>query len=76
MDAYQFWFVIFIFVAYLIVTNDSAAYAATLFFNIVRFQYKKQMWWLLHNPQNLVVKWLMYRNALRMAKEIQKQLKK
>jgi hypothetical protein len=76
MNAYYFWFGIFIFVFYLVATDDSVAYAITLVSKLVRFQYDKQKWWLLHNPQNPIVKWLMWRNALRMAKELEKEFKK
>jgi hypothetical protein len=43
---------------------------------MVRFQYEKYKWWFLHNPANPIVKWLMWRRALRMAKELEKQLNK
>jgi hypothetical protein len=73
MTAYYFWFGIFIFVAYLVATDDSVAYAITLVSKIVRFQYEKQKWWLLHNPRNPIVKYLIYRNSLRMAEELMKE---
>ena len=76
MTAYYFWFGIFIFVFYLVATDDSVAYTVTLVSKIVRFQYEKQKWWLLHNPANPIVKWLMWRNALRIAKELEKEFKK
>jgi hypothetical protein len=76
MTAYYFWFGIFTFVAYLVATDDSVAYAVTLVSKIVRFQYEKQKWLLLHNPRNPIVKWLMWRNALRLAKELEKEFKK
>jgi hypothetical protein len=70
---YYFWFGIFVFVAYLIATDDSVAYAVTLVSKIVRFQYEKQKWWLLHNPRNPIVKYFMYRNSLKIAKELMKE---
>ena len=76
MNAYYFWFGIFIFLFYLVATDDSVAYAVILVSKIVRFQYEKQKWLLLHNPRNPIVKWLMWRNALRLAKEIEKKFKK
>jgi hypothetical protein len=76
MTAYYFWFGIFMFVAYLILTDHSVAYAFTLVSKIVRFQYEKIKWWLLHNPRNIIVRWMMWRNALRMAKELEKEFKK
>jgi len=76
MTSYYFWFGIFIFVGYLIATDDSVAYAVTLVSKILKFQYEKQKWWLLHNPKNPIVKYLMWRRALRLAKELEKELKK
>ena len=76
MNTYYFWFGIFIFVFYLVATDDSVAYAINLVSKFIRFQYEKQKWWLLHNPANPIVKWLMWRNALRMAKELEKEFKK
>ena len=76
MTAYYFWFGIFTFLFYLVATDDSVAYAVTLVSKIVRFQYEKIKWWLLHNPANPIVKWLMWRNALRMAKELEKEFEK
>lgn len=73
MTVYYFWFGIFIFLFYLVATDDSVAYAVTLVSKIMRFQYEKQKWWLLNNPRNPIVKYLIYRNSLRMAKELMKE---
>ena len=76
MTFYYFWFGIFMFVGYLILTDISVAYAFTLVSKFIKFQYEKQKWWLFHNPANPVVKWFMWRRALRMAKELEKEFKK
>jgi hypothetical protein len=76
MTSYYFWFGIFMFVGYLIVTDISVAYAFTLVSKLIKFQYEKQKWWLLHNPRNPVVKWFMWRRALRIAKQLEKEFKK
>ena len=64
------------FVGYLIATDESVAYAVVLVSKIVKFQYEKTKWWVLHNPANPVVKWFMWRRALRLAKELEKEFKK
>lgn len=64
------------FVGYLIATDNSVAYAIVLISKIMKFQYEKQKWWLFHNPANPVVKWFMWRRALKLAKELEKELKK
>lgn len=73
MTSYYFWFGIFIFVGYLIATEDSVAYAVVLISKIMKFQYEKQKWWLLHNPKNPVVKWLIYRKSMKMAEKLMKE---
>jgi hypothetical protein len=73
MTSYYFWFCIFVFVAYLIATDNSVAYAITLISKILKFQYEKQKWWLLHNPRNLIVKWFMYRKSMKLAEELMKE---
>jgi hypothetical protein len=76
MSSYYFWFGIFIFVFYLVATDDSVAYAVVLVSKIVRVRYERTKWWLLHNPANPIVKWLMWKNALRIAKELEREFKK
>ena len=75
-SSYYFWFFAFAVIAYFIVTDNSVAYAVILVSKILRFQYEKQKWWLLHNPANPIVKWLMWRSSLKIAKELEKEFKK
>ena len=76
MTTYYFWFGIFMFVGYLIVTDISVAYVFTLVSKLIKFQYEKQKWWLFNNPRNPIVKWLMWRRSLRIAKQLEKEFKK
>ena len=76
MTTYYFWFGIFIFVGYLIVTDTSVAYVFILVSKLIKFQYEKTKWWLLHNPGNPIVKYLIWRRSLRIAKELEKEFKK
>ena len=73
MTSYYFWFGIFMFVGYLILTDESVAYAFTLVSKLIKFQYEKQKWWLLNNPRNPVVNWFMYRKSMKMAEELMKE---
>jgi len=73
MTSYYFWFCIFVFVAYLIATDNSVAYAVVLVSKIVKFQYEKTKWWVLHNPRNPIVKWFMYRKSMKLAEELMKE---
>jgi len=76
MSSYYFWIIIFGISCYLIATDESVAYAVVLVSKIMKFQYEKTKWWILHNPANPVVKWFMWRRALRLAKELEKEFKK
>ena len=73
MTAYYFWFGIFTFLFYLVATDDSVAYAVTLVSKLIRFQYEKTKWWLLYNPTNPIVKWLIYRKSMKMAEKLIKE---
>lgn len=74
MTIYYFWFGVFVFVAYFIVTDDSVAYAFTLLIKMLKFEYEKTKFWILYNPRNPIVKWLIYRKSIKMAKELMKEI--
>jgi hypothetical protein len=76
MNSFYIWFVIFACIGYLIVTDASVARLFVLLTGLARVQYEKIKWWVLYNPANPIVKWLMWRNALRLAKELAKELNK
>jgi len=76
MNPFYIWFVIFACIGYLIVTDASVARLFVLLTGLARVQYEKIKWWILYNPANPIVKWLMWRNALRLAKELEKEFKK
>jgi len=76
MNPFYLWFVIFSCIGYLIVTDASVARLFVLLTGLARVQYEKIKWWVLYNPANPIVKWLMWRNALRLAKELEKEFKK
>jgi hypothetical protein len=76
MNPLYVYFIIFFCIGYLIVTDASVARLFVLLTGIARVQYEKIKWWVLYNPSNPIVKWLMWRNALRIAKELEKEFKK
>jgi hypothetical protein len=41
---------------------------------LARLQYEKTKWWILYNPANPIVKYLMWRRAYKLAKEFQNEL--
>ena len=74
MNTTYIYFVIFFCIAYLIITDQSVARGFYLLTQIVRFQYEKTKWWILHNPANPIVKYIMWRRAYKLAEELQKEI--
>jgi hypothetical protein len=74
MNTTYIYFVIFFCIAYLIITDQSVARGFYLLTQIVRVQYEKTKWWILHNPRNPIVKYIMWRRAYKLAEEIQKEI--
>jgi len=72
--SYFTFFVIFAIIAYLIVTDNSVAQYITLISKISEVWFQKTKWWVLNNPRNPIVKYLMWRRAYKLAKELQKEL--
>ena len=72
MTSYYIWLTVFGVVMYFIVTDESIAAAFYYITKLVKSNYEKQKWWLLHNPRNPVVKYLMWRRSMKLAKELQK----
>lgn len=74
MITHNLWIVVFLLALYLIITEESISIAFYYTIKIIRFNYEKQKWWLLHNPRNPIVKYFMWRRSYKLAKEIRKQL--
>jgi len=75
MKIYYFWFFLFAISAYFIATDESVAKFVNYASIILKFQYEKTKWWIFNNPKNPIVKYLMWRRAYKLAKEIQDELK-
>ena len=63
-------------VAYVIVTDDRAAAAFLYVSKLANTEIKRHWWWLLNNPKNPVVKYMIYRRSLRLAKELMVEINK
>ena len=74
MSSTYIYFVIFFCVAYLIVTDQSVARAFYMLTQLAQVQYEKTKWWILHNPANPIVKYLIWRRSNQLAKELMKEL--
>lgn len=67
---YYAWFLVFAVVAYLIVTDNSVAAAFYYVSKLAKTNFEKWKWWLLNNPRNPVVKYLIWRRSMKLAKEL------
>ena len=61
-------------VAYIIVTDERAAAAFVYVSKLVNTEIRRHWWWLTNNPRNPVVKYLIYRRSLRIAKELMAEI--
>tara|TARA_R110000868_G_scaffold29897_7_gene111251 strand:+ start:4256 stop:4489 length:234 start_codon:yes stop_codon:yes gene_type:complete len=73
---YYIWFIFFGIIIYLIVVDKNIADYFVLLLKLGKLKYEKLKWMILNDPRNPIVKWLMWRNALRIAKELEKELNK
>jgi len=67
-------FLLFVFAvaAYFIVTDESVAAAFYYVYRLAKAYIQRQWWWITHNPRNPVVKYLIWRRSMKLAKELQK----
>ena len=76
MDSHIVLFGLFAVVAYIIVTDDRAAAAFLYVSKLANTEIKRHWWWLTNNPRNPVVKYMIYRRSLRIAKELMVEINK
>ena len=74
MTAQLTWFALFAVVMYFIVTDESIAAAFYYVIKLGQGYIQRQWWWLLHNPENPVVKYMIHRRSLKMAEEMMRQI--
>lgn len=75
MNAQTIYLLIFACIAYLIVTDQSVAKLVYYLSKIVEIQYRKFKWWIVHSPDNPIVRYFIHRRSLKMAKELEKEIK-
>lgn len=74
MESYYIWIAVFSIIGYVIVTDKSVAAAFVYIFDIIKNRIAKEIWWIKNNPRNPIVKYLMWRRSMKLAKELQKEL--
>jgi hypothetical protein len=75
MSTSYIYFIIFFCIAYLIITDQSIAKAFYMLTQLLRVEYEKMKWWILYNPKNPIVKYLMWRRSMKLAKELMNEYK-
>ena len=76
MDSHIVLFGLFAVVAFFIVTDENVAAAFVYVFKLANTEIKRHWWWLTNNPRNPVVKYMIYRRSLRIAKELMVEINK
>ena len=74
MSASYIYFIIFFCIAYLIITDQSVAKAFYMLTQLAKVEYEKIKWWILYNPENPIVKYLMWKRSMKLAKELMNEL--
>jgi len=76
MDSHIILLGMFAVVAYIIVTDERAAAAFLYVSKLANTEIRRHWWWLTNNPRNPVVKYMIYRRSLRIAKELMVEINK
>jgi hypothetical protein len=76
MNPLYVYFIIFSCIGYLIVSDASVARLFVLLTGLVRVKYEQIKWYILHSPTNPLVKFMIHRRSLRLAKELMEELAK
>jgi hypothetical protein len=73
MDSKYLYFLIFICIAYLIITDENVAGLVAYSSRLLKFHYEKTKWIILNDPRNPIVKYLIYKKSLKMAEQLIKE---
>jgi hypothetical protein len=76
MNTLYAYLLVFACIAYLILTDESIAKAVTLLSQLIKFQFDKTKWMILNDPRNPIVRWMMWKRAYKLAKEIQDEMER
>ena len=76
MDSHIILLGMFAVAAYIIITDERAAAAFLYVSKLANTEIKRHWWWLTNNPRNPVVKYMIYRRSLRIAKELMVEINK
>lgn len=76
MNPYYAWFIIFGIFAYFIAVDQSVATCVVLLWKQTKLNYERMKWMILNDPRNPIVKYMIERKYMKIAKELERQLNK
>ena len=76
MTQQYLWLLIFGIALFIITTDENVAKAFFYVVELAKTNIRKQWWWIVNNPRNPVVKYMMYRKNLKLAKELRAKIDK
>ena len=76
MTSQYVWFLIFGVLAYIIVTDPNVARAYDYLLKMANTNIRRWWWWTTNNPQNPIIKYIIWRRSFKMAEKLQKSIKK
>ena len=76
MEPQYIFFLLFAVAAYFILTDESVAAAFYYVIGIITNYIRGKVWWITNDPSNPVVKYMIYRRNLKLAKELRAKIDK
>lgn len=73
MNSQYIYSIIFIFVGYLILTDENVTKAFVFVTQITKNKFLIFRWWLIHNPKTPWARYSMHRRSMKMAEELMKE---
>jgi hypothetical protein len=74
MISLYFWLGLFLIIGYFVVTDSSLATFLVLTQKRIELEYEKLKWRIMQSPDNPIVKYMIWRRSIKLAKELRKEL--
>jgi len=76
MNSQYAWFALFGVILYVIAVDENVAKAVDYVITLTKNNFRKQWWWMTNDPRNPIVKYLMWRRSMKLAKELRAKIDK
>lgn len=70
---FYFWGFLLAIIIYFVVTDPNIAQLTYMFGRWLDMNFQKYKWMLINHPRNPIVKWMIWRRSMKMAKQIRKE---